>query len=211
MQAFCLRIMHIGLPVKEEMMKDMSWKTVRGEKAFSTPIFDGYLDDRIGPDGRKGRFIWLDSPDWVVIIPWLLVDGVPHFIMEEQWRHGPSKVTREFPAGLVEKGESALDAARREFLEETGCRGDFTELGSVNPNPAFMANHQTYFLAENIEHVARQSLDANEEIEVVTVPVEDALREMGTGLYDNGIMMAAAGFFMRYAEKRPGLRISLGC
>ena len=102
------------------MSRDFSWKTIGEEKAFSTPIFDGYLADRTGPEGRKGRFVWLDSPDWVVIIPWLLVDGIPHFIMEEQWRHGPCRMTREFPAGLVDKGEEAAAAAGRELLEETG-------------------------------------------------------------------------------------------
>ena len=208
MQAFCMCLMHIELPIEEEMSRDFSWKTIGEEKAFSTPIFDGYLADRTGPEGRKGRFVWLDSPDWVVIIPWLLVDGVPHFIMEEQWRHGPCRMTREFPAGLVEKGEEAAAAAGRELLEETGCTGDFTLLGCVNPNPAFMANHQSYFLAENIRKISDQNLDENEEIKVLTVPVEEALRDMGTGLYDNGIMMAAAGFFMRYAEKRKDLRQS---
>ena len=198
--------MHIGLPVKEEMMKDMSWKTVRGEKAFSTPIFDGYLDDRIGPDGRKGRFIWLDSPDWVVIIPWLLVDGVPHFIMEEQFRHGSESVTREFPAGLVEKGEAALEAAKREMLEETGIVGRFVELGNVCPNNAFMSNRQSFFLVTDLEKKAGQSLDPNETIDVIEVPVEEVIRDMGTGLYDNGIMMMAIGFFLRYAEAHPELR-----
>ena len=63
----------------------------------------------------------------------------------------------------------------------------------------------TYFIQEGSKGIR---LDENEEIKVLTVPVEEALRDMGTGLYDNGIMMAAAGFFMRYAEKRKDLRQS---
>ena len=189
------------------MSRDFSWKTIGEEKAFSTPIFDGYLADRTGPEGRKGRFVWLDSPDWVVIIPWLLVDGIPHFIMEEQWRHGPCRMTREFPAGLVEKGEEALHAAKRELMEETGIRGTFTELGCVCPNNAFMTNRQSFFLVTDIEKVSEQSLDPDETIDVVEVPVEDVIRDMGTGIYDNGIMMMAIGFFMRYAESHPELKL----
>ena len=168
-------------------------------------VVDGYLADRTGPEGRKGRFVWLDSPDWVVIIPWLLVDGIPHFIMEEQFRHGTATVTREFPAGLVEKGEKAAAAAEREMMEETGMAGDFTELGTVCPNNAFMTNRQSFFLVTGLEKKAGQSLDPDETIDIVEVPVEEAIRDMGTGIYDNGIMMMAIGFFLRYAEQHPEL------
>ena len=93
----------------------------------------------------------------------------------------------------------------RELMEETGMKGSFTELGNVCPNSAFMSNRQSFFLVTDIEKVGGQSLDANEEIDVVTVPVEDAIRDMGKGAYDNGIMMMAIGFFLRYAEEHPEL------
>ena len=109
-------------------------------------------------------------------------------------------------AGLVEKGEAALAAAQRELMEETGIRGTFTELGNVCPNNAFMSNRQSFFLVTDLEKVSGQSLDPNETIDVIEVPVEDVIRDMGTGLYDNGIMMMAIGFFLRYAESHPELR-----
>ena len=133
-------------------------------------------------------------------------DGVSCFVMEEQYRHGSETITREFPAGLVEKGELSLVAAQRELLEETGIEGKFTLLGEVNPNSAFMCNRQSFYLVEDIKKVSGQSLDLNEEIDIIEVPVEEVIRDMGTGLYDNGIMMMALGFFMRLAEKRPELR-----
>ncbi len=187
-------------------MSRLDWKTDSEKMVFETPLFDIFRAERTSESGKKGSFIWLDSPDWVVIIPWKRVNGVPCFIMEEQWRHGSSSVTREFPAGLVERGEASEAAARREFLEETGCIGSFTKLGEVNPNPAFMGNHQSFFFVEDIEKVSEQDLDANEEINVIEVPVEEAVSSMGEGIYGNGIMMGAIGFFLRYAEKRPELR-----
>ena len=57
-----------------------------------------------------------------------------------------------------------------------------------------------------MELVAGQSLDADEEIDVFSVPVEEVVEGLGTGLYDNGIMMLALGYFLRYAEKHPYLR-----
>ena len=40
-----------------------------------------------------------------------------------QFRAAIGKVLSELPAGVVDPGESALDAARRELSEEAGCTG----------------------------------------------------------------------------------------
>ena len=187
--------------------KKLMWITESVTEAYKTRIFDVVMAHRRAPDGREGDFVSIVSPDWIVAIPWFLKDGKPYFIMEEQFRHGSESITREFPAGLVEKGEEALHAARRELMEETGIRGTFTELGCVCPNNAFMTNRQSFFLVTDIEKVSEQSLDPDETIDVVEIPVEDVIRDMGTGIYDNGIMMMAIGFFMRYAESHPELKL----
>ncbi len=188
------------------MREELIWKTDSKKKVLDCHIFNVLTAERTAPDGRTGSFVEIESPDWIVAIPWFLKDGVPYFIMEEQFRHGSESVTREFPAGLVEKGEAALAAAKREMLEETGMTGSFTELGNVCPNNAFMSNRQSFFLVTDLEKKSGQSLDPNETIDVIEVPVEDVIRDMGTGLYDNGIMMMAIGFFLRYAESHPEMR-----
>ena len=189
------------------MKENLIWKTNSKKKLLDCHIFNVLTAEREAPDGRKGDFVEIESPDWIVAIPWFLKDGVPYFVMEEQFRHGTESITREFPAGLVEEGEKALHAAERELLEETGIRGNFTELGCVCPNNAFMTNRQSFFLVTDIEKVSGQSLDPDETIDVIEVPVEEAIRDMGKGLYDNGIMMMAIGFFMRYAEEHPELKL----
>ena len=187
------------------MKEDLMWKTLSEKKVLDCRIFSVVMAEREAGDGRKGTFVEIDSPDWVVAIPWFLKDGVPYFIMEEQFRHGTATVTREFPAGLVERGEKAAAAAEREMMEETGMAGDFTELGTICPNNAFMNNRQSFFLVTGLEKKAGQSLDPDETIDIVEVPVEEAIRDMGTGIYDNGIMMMAIGFFLRYSEQHPEL------
>lgn len=188
------------------MKENLIWKTNSKKKLLDCHIFNVLTAEREAPDGRKGDFVEIESPDWIVAIPWFLKDGVPYFVMEEQFRHGSESVTREFPAGLVEKGEAAIAAAKRELLEETGMAGNFIELGNVCPNNAFMSNRQSFFLVTDLEKRSGQSLDPNETIDVIEVPVEEVIYDMGTGLYDNGIMMMALGFFLRYAEAHPELR-----
>lgn len=208
MQAVSLCLLHLQLSFEEEAMSDLMWRTDSRKEAFSCRIFSVNEVERTAHDGRHGTFVEIESPDWIVAIPWLRrEDGVPCFVMEEQYRHGSDSVTREFPAGLVEKGEEAIAAAERELMEETGIRGEFIELGRVCPNSAFMSNHQSFFLVRSLEKVSGQSLDENEEIVVIEVPVEDVIRDMGRGLYDNGIMMMALGFFLRYSEEHPELML----
>ncbi|NIP79619.1 MAG: NUDIX domain-containing protein [Gemmatimonadetes bacterium] len=83
-------------------------------------------------------------PDWVQVVP-LLPDG--RFIMVEQFRHGTRRVTLEFPAGIVEVGETPVECALRELEEETGYVGASAEVvGRVDPNAALQSNE--LFLVE---------------------------------------------------------------
>lgn len=185
----------------------LMWKSGMRERVFKGPIFDICTVVRTSTDGRTSTFIEVDSPNWVTVLPWYRrEDGVPMFVMVDQFRHGSSTVTREFPAGVVEKGEDPMVGALRELIEETGLEAEKTSLlGNVSPNSAFMNNRSNFYLVEGVRLVADQSLDANEQLDVFSVSVEEVIASMGTGIYDNGIMMMALGFFLREAHKRPEL------
>lgn len=192
-------------------MKDeqhLLWQTLDRQLVLTTPIFTINTVRRASTDGRQGSFIEIDAPMWATIIPWYRDDeGSARFLMVRQYRHGSNSVTIEFPAGTVDKGESPKEAAVRELLEETGCKpeGEIIELGTISPNPAFMNNRVTIFLAKGIRHVADQSLDANEQLDILSIPVTHVLDSMGTGSYDNGVMMIAQAYFLRYAKHDPDL------
>lgn len=182
----------------------MIWEDGERKRLLSTPIFSVDRVERTSPDGKKGSFITMENPDWVSVIPLLWREGEGYvFVMVDQFRHGLGRVTREFPAGLVDEGESAREAAQRELLEETGMEGELIEIASFNPNPAFMTNRQTFFLSTGVKKVSGQKLDEMEDIDVSFVPVDEVLENMGKGLYDNGIMTAGVGAFLLYLRNHP--------
>ncbi len=186
--------------------EELMWNCGEKRRVFTSPVLSVDLSHRTHGE-REGEFVSLSLPDWVCVIPWMRDEnGKPVFLMERQYRHGSESVTVEFPAGLTEEGESPQEAARRELREETGMEAELSSLASFNPNPAFMTNRQTFFLATSLRKVGRQVLDENEEIELLYVPVEDVIRDMGEGVYSNGIMLAAMFAFLREAEKNPDLR-----
>lgn len=70
----------------------------------------------------------------VMMIPRLKHSG--DFILVEQFRPALGERTLEFPAGLVDEGESPQQAAIRELLEETGYHGkiiDFIPPRTLSP------------------------------------------------------------------------------
>lgn len=182
--------------------ESLMWTTTERGKLLHTPIFDVDSAKRHSTDGREGTFVQINSPDWVNIIPYFVgSDGVPRFIMERQFRHGSESVTLEFPAGLVEKGEDPQCAALRELEEETGIKAHkIYKTGCLNPNPAFMTNKGHFFLVEELEDMEKRHLDANEQIDVVTVPVDEVMEKMGTGEMTNGIMLIASFFYNRFRK-----------
>ncbi len=181
-------------------MKHLTWKTLERKKLHDCRIFDVLETSSITEDGKQGSFIQVDAPDWITVMPVVRDQmGHPCFLMVKQYRHGTESLTLEFPAGTVERGEQPKVAAYRELLEETGCRpARLIKVGAVSPNPAFMMNTVTYYVAEELEYIQDQQLDEDEMIDIELVPINEVIHSMGHGYYNNAIMMAALAFYLRW-------------
>ena len=84
-----------------------------------------------------------------VILP-RLTDG--RILLIRQFRLAAGRSLWELPAGCLDPGETALQAARRELIEETGYRAScWKKLLEFYPSPGFVDEKMTLFLAEGAQ------------------------------------------------------------
>lgn len=77
----------------------------------------------------------------------VLLSAAGDFVMVRQPRPAVESFTLEFPAGRVERGESAEDAVSREVFEETGMRLSHLKfLGETHPIPSRLHSPQSLFI-----------------------------------------------------------------
>ena len=89
-----------------------------------------------------------EHPGCVVIIPQLR-NG--RYLMVKQYRYAARAWIWEFPAGGIERGESALVAAQRELAEEAGFAAQkIKKLISFFPTPGISEEKMHLFLASNL-------------------------------------------------------------
>jgi ADP-ribose pyrophosphatase len=94
-------------------------------------------------------FHHLDMPEYVVIYP---VTASQKVIMLKSYRHGVGDITQLFPGGLIDEGETPLDAAKRELLEETGFGGgEWQSMGSYVPHSNYGGGRAHMFKATNVD------------------------------------------------------------
>lgn len=172
-----------------EKQDDRKWEVLHSEYLIRRPWLTARRDSVRLPNGTENpEYYVLEYPDWINVLA-LTRDG--HFLMERQYRHGLRYTGYEICAGVVEAGETPLEAAQRELYEETGYgNGTWTPYMTISANPSTMTNLCHCFLATDVEPVSTQHLEATEDI-TVHLLTTDEVRALLTGNQIRQALMAA--------------------
>ena len=110
------------------------WNILESKKGPDLKLFSSRFDRVENPrNGMRMDAVVIESQDWVNVVA--LTPG-KKIILVKQYRFGTGKVSLEVPAGVVDPGETPVETARRELLEETGYRSDnWKPVGRVESNP----------------------------------------------------------------------------
>jgi ADP-ribose pyrophosphatase len=166
-----------------------------------------YLSEHVYFTARQDR---CERPDGQVVDPYFVVEMPPsvcavavtennEVVMVKQYRHPIGEIIMEIPGGFIDPNEDVEKAIARELLEETGYEfSTFDYLGKIAANPGVLNNYTYLYLARGGKKIAAQQLDHNEDIELITLPLE-TLRSM---LEKNEIKQALHLACVFYAFKK---------
>jgi ADP-ribose pyrophosphatase len=164
--------------MKEEQTHRKKATVKKASEVYKGRIFNFVTEALTLPNGRNTEIAFIRHPGSIAVVP-LLDDHT--VVMELQYRHPVGDYLFEIPAGTMESGESPLECAQRELMEETGFRAqEFIKLGKIHIIPAYSDEEIHVFIANGLTQ-AKQDLDPDEIIEVVTYPLEQAIQMIDEG------------------------------
>jgi ADP-ribose pyrophosphatase len=108
----------------------------------------------------------VSHPESVTIVA---VDG-DDVVLVSQTRPGAARRVLELPAGTIEDGESAAEAARRELAEECGLTASaWEQVGGFWVVPAYSTEYSHVFVASGLSQADSPHVDDDEDIAVERV------------------------------------------
>jgi ADP-ribose pyrophosphatase len=135
-------------------------------------------DEALLPDGSVGVREFVVHPGAAAMVP-LLDDG--RILMERQFRYPLGKAFLEIPAGKIDAGETPLQTAQRELVEETGFKAaHWAKLTVIHPAIGFANEVIHIYLCKGLQAVPRQ-LDEGEFIECVPFTLDELNEKIRTG------------------------------
>jgi ADP-ribose pyrophosphatase len=133
--------------------------------------------------GREFEIDFVRHPGAAAIVA---ADSDRRVCLVRQYRHGVADFMWEIPAGKLDPGEAPEICAVRELAEETGVRArDWSSLGSYVPAPGFFSEVIHLYLARDLE-MGPSAPDADEELELQWLPIEEALQKLLKGEWNDG-------------------------
>ena len=123
-------------------------KLISSVKKYENPLFSVTEDHAVDPSGFEIKRAIVQHHGSAVM---LAVDDRKRVLLVRQYRLPARAYLWELPAGKLDDGETPLQAAKRELIEETGCRAKtWKKLVSFWPSPGYVAEKMTIFLATDL-------------------------------------------------------------
>ncbi len=173
---------------------------IDGARQWQYRFLDAHVDRVRYPDGSEGEQVLIHHPGAAAVLPLLsdLAGEDPQLLLIKQYRYAASGYLWEIPAGRLEPGEAPEACARRELLEETGCRCErLVPLTAIWTAPGFTNERIHLYAATGLTQGA-SAREADEFLEVVPLPMSRVLTMIRDGEITDAktitAVLYAAGF-----------------
>ena len=152
------------------------------------------------PNGHMIDLEVIRHPGASAVVP-LKDDGT--VVLIRQFRHAANGFIYEIPAGKLHPKEDPLACAARELEEEIGYKaGHFQLLSSIFTAPGFADEVIHVYLATELT-VGTQNLDQDEVLEVVEMPLREAIAKIEDGtIRDAKTIVGLQAVYIRQVRSR---------
>jgi ADP-ribose pyrophosphatase len=161
----------------------MSSAKLSSRRIYTGKVLNLDMDQVRFPDGSTGELEMIRHSGASAILPFLSdpAGEDPQILLIKQYRYAAEAFLYEVPAGRLDPGEDPEACARRELLEETGCKAERVEhLCTFYTTPGFTDEQIHAFMAVGIEQ-GEAGREADEFLTVETMTLSRALELIKDG------------------------------
>jgi len=134
-------------------------------------------------NGREHEMDFVRHPGAAAVVA---IDAAARVCFVRQYRHGIEDFMWEIPAGKLDRGEAPAICAVRELAEETGVTArNWTPMGVYVPAPGIFTEVIHLYLARDVQ-IGTAAPDVDEELEVAWLPLDEGVRRVQTGEWNDG-------------------------
>ena len=154
------------------------WKLVSQKSVFRTKLFTVKAVNFVNKNGKNKIYYNVERAPAVSIFP--LTDSYEIYLIS-QYRYMLESTVLEAVSGYIEKKETIIAAAKRELMEETGIVAhQWEELSRIEMAASVFSGRVNLLLAKNL-YIGKKSLDDDEEISLVKMPLMQAVEKVMLG------------------------------
>jgi 8-oxo-dGTP pyrophosphatase MutT (NUDIX family) len=157
------------------------WKTISQETTYENAWIKVEHHEVVNPAGNPGIYGKVHFKNIAISIVPIDSEGFTYLV--GQYRYTLNSYSWEVPEGgcSIESGESTLDAAKRELLEETGLvASKWTQLGEVYLSNSVSDEKAIMYVAQNLsQHQACP--EETEQLKIRRIPLKEAIEMAKNG------------------------------